>query len=110
MKLAWSERAKRDLVAIGRFIARDKPSAAREWVEKLRECARRAAAMPHAGRIVPEIERTDVREVFLRHYRIVYLVSKTSVIVLTVVEGHRLLPLDVGSNQSLRREDNHQNG
>jgi hypothetical protein len=42
-------------------------------------------------RIVPEIGRSDVREVFLRTYRIVYRVLDEGIVVLTVVEGHRLL-------------------
>ncbi len=40
---------------------------------------------------MPEIGRSDVREVFLRTYRIVYRVLDEGIVVLTVVEGHRLL-------------------
>ncbi len=42
--------------------------------------------------MVPELGRDDVREVFLRSYRIVYRVGEDTVDVLTVFEGHRLLP------------------
>lgn len=47
---------------------------------------------PLAGRVVPEIGRQDVREVFLRAYRLVYQVSEDQFIVLTVFEGYRRLP------------------
>lgn len=93
MKLIWTERAKKDLIEIGKFIAKDKAGAARRWVEKLRQRARLAKDMPLAGRKVPEIDRNDVREVFLGNYRIVYLVKKGSIIILTIFEGHRLVPL-----------------
>jgi addiction module RelE/StbE family toxin len=92
MKLRWTERALGDLVDIGRHIARDKKSAARRWVERLRRSARAAARQPLAGRIVPEVGREDVREVLVGNYRIVYEVQKTEIRVLTVFEGHRQLP------------------
>lgn len=90
MQLRWTDRARRDLLAIGRYIARDNLSTARRWVERLRERARQAAATPLAGRVVPELQRDDIREVFLRNYRIVYRVRENAIDVLTVFEGHRL--------------------
>ncbi len=94
MKLRWTDHARRDLLAIVRYIARDNPHAARRWNEQLRERARQAAENPLAGRVVPELGRDEVREVFLRSYRIVYRVGKEAVDVLTVFEGHRLLPTE----------------
>ena len=85
MTLSWSDRARRDLHSIHAYIADDNPTAARRWVARLRAKARSAASAPGAGRIVPEVEKADVREVFLRSYRIVDL---------TVFEGHRLFPID----------------
>lgn len=93
MKLAWTERSRRDLADIEHFIARDDSDAARRWVARIRLRAKRAAAAPRSGRVVPEIGRTDVREVLLAGYRIVYLVGEDAVIVLTVFESHRLLPI-----------------
>jgi plasmid stabilization system protein ParE len=95
MKLRWTQRARRDLVEIGRHVARDKPMAARRWVERLRQRARDAAALPKSGREVPEVGREDVREVFVRSYRIVYRVFADEIHVVTVFEGHRLLPAGV---------------
>ena len=86
--------ALRDLAAIRRYIARDNPTAAHSWVSKLDQRARAAADAPWAGRVVPEVERPDVREVFLRSYRIVYRVADEEIHVLTVFEGHRLFPHD----------------
>ena len=92
MRLRWSDQAQHDLLEIGRYIARDKPDAARRWVERLRQRARAASEVPLAGRKVPEIDREDVREAFLRSYRIVYQILDAEVKILTVFEGHRLLP------------------
>ncbi len=85
-------RALRDLAAIRHYIAQANSTAARRWVSKLEERANRAAISPLAGRVVPEVGEEDVREVFLRSYRIVYRVLEEELHVLTVFEGHRLSP------------------
>jgi hypothetical protein len=41
---------------------------------------------------VPELQREDVREVIEGNYRIVYMITKDSMEVLTVFEGHHLFP------------------
>ena len=92
MKLRWLPLALRDLDEIRRYIARDNAAAARHWVTRLQARARDAASMPMAGRVVPELEQDDVREVLLRSYRIVYRVLGEEVHVLTVFEGRRLFP------------------
>ncbi len=80
---------------IGRFIARDKPGAARRWVGRLQRKAREAITAPRVGRRVPELGRDDVRELLLRSYRIVYRIRESEIRVLTVFEGHRQFPADV---------------
>lgn len=93
MKLLWSRRALQDLREIGRYISRDNPTAARRFVARLQERAQKIPAFPGAGRVVPELWIDSVREVLLGNYRIVYQVSPQAIEILTVFEGHRLLPL-----------------
>jgi toxin ParE1/3/4 len=95
MKLRWTQQARRDLLEIGRYIARDKPIAARRWVARLRQQAKQAAEKPMAGRVVPEIGRADVRETLLRSYRIVYLICDGEIRILTVFEGHKHIPREI---------------
>ena len=47
---------------------------------------------PLAGRKVPEFMRDDIRELIEGNYRIVYQVFEDRLVVLTVFEGHHLLP------------------
>lgn len=91
MRLGWSDRARRDLREIYAHIAVDNPAAARRWVGRLQERARAATSAPLAGRVVPELDDSTVREVFLQTYRIVYRVAGDELHVLTVFEGHKLL-------------------
>ncbi len=95
LDLHWTDRALLDLLEIETYIARDKPTAAESWVDKLMARAEKAAKQPLAGRVVPEFSRADVREVLLRSYRIVYRILSNRIDVLTVFEGHRLLPPDL---------------
>jgi plasmid stabilization system protein ParE len=89
--ILWSERARRDLLEIGDFIARDKPQAAAAWVGTILDAVQRTALFPTSGRIVPEIDRSDIREVILENYRIVYQLSETTIAILSVFESHRLI-------------------
>ena len=90
LSIEWTERAVADLRAIDDYIAADNPEAADRWVGRLIAKAEAAARLPMVGRVVPEKGRPDIREVFLRTYRIVYRVREGSILVLTVFEGHRL--------------------
>ncbi|PKM10180.1 MAG: type II toxin-antitoxin system RelE/ParE family toxin [Gammaproteobacteria bacterium HGW-Gammaproteobacteria-3] len=93
MKLRWSERSVNDLIAIQKYIAQSNPKMAKKWVAKIRQRALSAAETALVGRIVPEFNQKDLREVFLGAYRIVYRVHDDSILVLTVFEGHQLLKL-----------------
>jgi len=96
MKLAWSARAREDLRDIHRYIALDDPRAARRWVARLREKIKMACSVPRVGRIVPEYEDDLLREMIEGTYRIIYTITPTTIYVVTVLEGHRLLrPEDV---------------
>jgi plasmid stabilization system protein ParE len=92
MSLKWSARALSELEQVGEYIAKDDPTAAEKWVERLHARATKAAIVPGTGRVVPEYKREDIREVLLGNYRIVYRVHPSRILVLAVREGHQLLP------------------
>jgi addiction module RelE/StbE family toxin len=98
MKLFWTETAKQDLQAIRRYIAADSPTAAKRWIERLRERARNALHAPLAGRKVPEFQSDDIRELIEGNYRIVYQVFSDRLVILTVFEGHQLFPQEKVDN------------
>ena len=99
MNLRWSKRAVRDLAQIHLYIEADDPDAADRWVRKLWQRAELASRTPMAGRIVPEYGRPDFREVFVKTYRIIYRVDGRDIVVITVIEGHRLLPRGVDPDE-----------
>jgi addiction module RelE/StbE family toxin len=91
MKLVWTKEALHRLLEIEEYISRDNPVAAVDFVDKLISLAETIVDNPKKGRMVPELSIENIRELLFRNYRIVYLVKKRSVEVLTVFEGHQLL-------------------
>lgn len=94
VRIEWTQRARRDVLEVRDFIAHDKPTAAAAWVRRLIDTVERVALFPSSGRVVPEIDRPDIREVILDNYRMVYLVGTARIVILTVFESHRLLTDD----------------
>lgn len=79
------------LMEIEEYISRDNPIAAVEFVDKLITITETIVDNPKKGRVVPELSLENIRELLFKNYRIVYLVKKKSIEVLTVFEGHQLL-------------------
>ena len=97
MKVCWTDEALRHLDDIHRHIAGDSPFYARRMVDKITRRSRQIGAFPQSGRMVPEYQDIDVREVVEPPYRIVYRVTADRLDVLAVFHGARLLPSDPGS-------------
>jgi toxin ParE1/3/4 len=47
------------------------------------------ASLPKRGRLVPEAERDDIRELLFSNYRIMYRVDKERIVILTILHGTR---------------------
>ena len=94
MRIVWSPLAIEPAYEAAEEIARDKPEAARAWLEGVFEAVDRLETFPQSGRMVPEIGLPEYREiVFRKSYRIVYYVEKSTVRILTVRNFARLLDL-----------------
>ena len=91
MKILWTEQAWTRLVEIEAFIARDNPTAASRFVDKLIERGDALARNPDRGRKLREMPGAGLRELPVGKYRLVYRVTSSAIEVLTVFEGHRLL-------------------
>ena len=75
----------------GEYIAQDNPKAVAEWVEGVIEEVERLRDYPEQGRIVPEVKRPQVREIFFKGHRIVYRLESRHIFILTVRHTRRLL-------------------
>ena len=93
--LAWSAAARDDLQAIHTFVARDSPHYADLLVAHLITAVDRLTTFPLSGRVVPEFQQEDLREVLHGNYRIVYRLHVDAVAILTVFHAARRLPKDL---------------
>jgi plasmid stabilization system protein ParE len=60
-------------------------------MQRIFDANERLAEFPESGRIVPEVGRSEVREVVVGEYRLMYQLLPEEVEVLTVIHGARLL-------------------
>jgi toxin ParE1/3/4 len=72
MKIAWSPLAVGRASEIVDYISQDKPSAADNWIHKVFSKIDQLRANPEIGRIVPEINERQFRELIYGNYRIIY--------------------------------------
>ena len=94
MRVVWTLLAVERANEVAEYIARDKPEAARSWLDGLFDTVDRLEAFPQSGRMVSEIGLPEYREiVYRKSYRIVYHVDKSSVRILTVRNFAQLLDL-----------------
>ena len=87
----WARQAVVDLRSIHDFIARDSRYYAKKVVHDIREIVDELNELPNMGRIVPELNEEDVRELFLYSYRIIYEIKDEVIFVLAVVHQRRNL-------------------
>jgi toxin ParE1/3/4 len=71
----WTETALRDLDQAAEFIARDSKFYAAAFVREARQAARSLKRFAERGRIVPEVGQPEIRELFVRRYRLVYRIE-----------------------------------
>ncbi|MDA8125776.1 MAG: type II toxin-antitoxin system RelE/ParE family toxin [Deltaproteobacteria bacterium] len=94
MKIIWSPLAIDRVSEIAEYIAQDKPSAAKKWIEALFSKVGQLQSAPEMGRAVPEIRSGQFRELICGNYRIIYRVEKKQVSILTIRHGRQILPMD----------------
>ena len=85
----WTETATSDLEEVARFIGRDSQFYAAAIVREARATARSLRTFAERGRVVPESNAPDIRELFVRSYRLIYKVIPDHVDILAFVHGAR---------------------
>lgn len=92
MRIVWSPLAIDRTVEIADYIAKDKPSAAKEWINAVFSKVEGLQVSPEIGRIVPEIDNRLFRELIYGNYRIIYRIEKEQISILTIRHGKQILP------------------
>jgi plasmid stabilization system protein ParE len=97
-RLVWTAEAIADLEAIRDYIARTSPRYGTLTAARLIQSMGSMRQFPESGRIVPELNRPDIREVIYGAFRLVYRYrhEQDTAEVLTVFRASRRFP-DFGS-------------
>jgi plasmid stabilization system protein ParE len=91
-KVILSDLAVQHLEETAAFISADSREYAAYSVSQIISRLEQVADFPMSGRVVPEFRDPSLREVFWRHYRILYEFDEQTVFVLAVYHGKRQLP------------------
>jgi len=87
----WSDESLDDIDSIADFICRDSRHHAQRVVDEIISIVETIQTQPEMGRVVPEIQQTQIREHFIYSYRIIYEIKNGELHILAVIHGKRLL-------------------
>ena len=93
MKVHWTNTALEHLNAIHAYIAKNSERYAARVVDRLTRRSQQIAEFPLSGRVVPEFEHGQIREVLEGPYRIIYCIKPEQVDVLAVLHSAQQIPL-----------------
>jgi addiction module RelE/StbE family toxin len=97
MEIIFTDRFLDRVEKISGYIALDNISQAIEWSKNIFNECEKLQNNPRIGRIVPEFQRPEIRELIHGHnYRLIYEVEATQVDMLTVWHARQQFPESPG--------------
>ena len=93
VKIKWTNHALEELDDIANYISIDSPKYAQILVKQIYEMVSHLKQFPKLGRKVPEYGDPELREILYKTYRIIYLVKKEHLEIISIIHGSRKLNL-----------------
>jgi plasmid stabilization system protein ParE len=90
----WTQTALNDLSDIQDYIARDSVHYANKFLDDAFKAVGRLELFPEIGRIVPERNNPNFREIIFGSYRIMYEIINGECYIITMIHGKRLYMTD----------------
>ena len=85
MRVRWARPAIRRLAEITEYISENNPENAKRFIRTLYvSISSQLSMFPHLGRKVRELNDPKYRELIYRKYKIIYMITKDEVVILTV--------------------------
>ena len=88
-RVGWAEPAAADLDEAAAYVANDSRVYAATLVRQAHRAARSLSTLAERGRIVPEFNDPNRRELFVSSYRLLYRITEQVVLVTAFVHGAR---------------------
>ncbi len=90
-EIVWTEPALAELDAIADYIALDKPSAAKNFVQRVFSSVEQLAEFPKSGSRVPELPKSIHRQLTVSPCRVFYRTEPGRILIIFVMRGERQL-------------------
>lgn len=90
-KILWTEDGYSSFDEVVQYIAKDSPYYASNFAKKITSTIEILKDFPEIGRIVPEYNKPDLRELIYQNYRIVYRIVNDAIYIVLVIHGARNL-------------------
>lgn len=90
-EIFWSRLAIDDLKSIEDYISKDSKVYAQAFVQKLISRVEQLEHSPQSGRIVPECDDQNIRELIEGNYRIIYTLNQGSATIVRIHHAARQL-------------------
>ena len=87
--IIWTVTAYRDLQSIVEYISQDSMYQALAFYDDVMAKAQTLSDFPYRGRVVPEMDNPEIREIFIHRYRLIYQIHNDRVIIQTIIHGAR---------------------
>jgi toxin ParE1/3/4 len=88
-RVVWSYEAVSDLEALAEYLAKDSHFYAVAFVREIRDAGSSLDRFAERGRIVPELSDANVRELFVKAYRLIDAIEPKRVVILGLIHGKR---------------------
>jgi len=88
-KVIWTKQGYSTLDEAVGYVGQDSLTAAQDLLESALDTAESLSIFSERGRIVPELQQPNVRELLVQRYRLIYEVFDTRVEVLAFIHGAR---------------------
>jgi toxin ParE1/3/4 len=75
--IIWTITAYKDLQNIVEYISQDSMYYALAFYDDVMDKAQTLNDFPHRGRVVPEMDDPEMREIFIHRYRLIYQIHMT---------------------------------
>lgn len=92
--MIWTEPAKTDLRQIHEFIAHDSNYYAKHVTLDIVAKTEVLNELPLIGRVLPELNNEQIRELPMHSYRIIYEINVSDIFILAIVHKRRDLQVD----------------
>ncbi|TAN44705.1 MAG: type II toxin-antitoxin system RelE/ParE family toxin [Nitrospirae bacterium] len=88
-RVTWTDPALESLKVIFEYIAEDSFVYAERVVTNILNAPKKLGAFPLCGRVVPEFQDENIRELIYGSYRIIYQIRQDTCYVVAVIHGSR---------------------